>query len=1562
MAYSSLSFGNSISDIFRKHNIVKNLSPYTVEGTFSTQVNGENGVFPINLRDSAVKNSQELLKLYPDYLEKQYLLNFFGPSDGFGQPISIQDIQNIINNRDTYYTFVASFYSLQNIVLQTNPFGSDGSLSNDSKLAQVSAEILKQQFQYRIGQEIREETFGRINLLDALSDPYEATALLTGNRTLIEKNWQISQPDNLVGKGLDLVSRITGVYSPYSWIPGDYFDDSTPVTANEQTTVGGRIVNDLRQAISSVIGFGRPELDPSYNFLQNTGGGQKSTLFRNLEFNKYRPEYRSSQVQAAQTLLGQGIQSIAELGRALGGTQPPAGQYYLGTQQTPIPNLVAPPNDQPSGMDGVPVYGYSILGITYEGEGLDQTFKFGLGGRSYYNQGDLQGGFSWVGSNQTGPGVFVGPNGTTFGSEGSLTFGSTVSDLLRNLNTFQGGASPTFGGTVSEGFAFTKDSILDKTQQLVLSNPGGGKGFQSIGNAINQVSKIFNDGYKEITKGSKVIKYVDNNGIEKGAEYCRIFTKDQPFRTMNRLQKKTRNIRGFSYSNLDAPYNLNITPYRGEDATNLTNEGVKKYMFSLENLAWKPSKKKGFTVQDLPLCERGPNGGRIMWFPPYDLTFSEQISSRWNATDFIGRPEPIYTYGNSTRSGSLSFKIIVDHPSVLNLIVDKVLKGQTAQETNSILESFFAGCKEYDLYQLAEIYNTIPLKELQQIQVILNETTDPTTIKTVTDILPTEQPIVPTAPELAAPVQTDNLTEDTAGVDISIEPSDFKVYFRNNYPKPNTTPNFQDLLLEYLEKQSEYANGSGNANSVNNFFNTEIKDDVDQLNKVAVRINELCKNGITVNMSLIGNTSSIATSDYNLGLSNRRIDSIEKFFKEYSGGTLNNFVGNLFKINKTPAGETNSNQLVSTGSTQNTVFSLQAIQDRNVQILITTVAPPKTDQEQQPQVQETPQTDELPNLTDVKSTGPQYLKTTQDVTTTTITRTENITPLPGLAKKVLRNLLSECSYFEMMKEDSPVVYDSLKEKLKYFHPGFHSITPEGLNARLTFLNQCAKPGSTIPVINDQGEEKVNDAENTAFGAPPVCILRIGDFYNTKILINSMQFQFENLDINPEGIGIQPMIASVSLSFDFIGGSGLKEPINRLQNALSFNYYANTEMYDERAEATEDTSEIDNKLYAQIQENQKVKTQGVVNQNNPGGTYIGAVVSTEVNNTGFTGTINYEPIVYDTKDKVRNYVFALTNNLQAIATKRGWGFMTEMNRINRLYENGTFDVNNVQIYGSPQNIQGRVDTIFETANNYFENDQGYIMEFLSTKPLKNKTIRTVRNNLKTFVSNKKNFVSSNMIQKFAEVNSAQVDLVKNINKLNYVTIQYADGFIDQKGNPTIVSLSLSGVAPNSPFKEITTLSTDLDTFLNTDLTNADIFYPTPNIDEDPAQYYYEYLVLYEDLVEEDFRTKFIDALVVNVESDQDTSTRGYLTEIIEKMLEDYGYQQDKNYTEEKFKEVFDVINDKYEPYVPFQNSTTFVFNLVQNDSPNQTQIDELKNLYDGVNTGPNSTFNGKEKFV
>ena len=50
-----------------------------------------------------------------------------------------------------------------------------------------------------------------------------------------------------------------------------------------------------------------------------------------------------------------------------------------------------------------------------------------------------------------------------------------------------------------------KGSLLDYTQNLMDSAPPyGGAKWKHAGNAIDQVSKIFNDGYKNISKGSNV--------------------------------------------------------------------------------------------------------------------------------------------------------------------------------------------------------------------------------------------------------------------------------------------------------------------------------------------------------------------------------------------------------------------------------------------------------------------------------------------------------------------------------------------------------------------------------------------------------------------------------------------------------------------------------------------------------------------------------------------------------------------------------------------------------------------------------------------------------------------------------------------------------------------------------------------------------------------------------------------------------------------------------------------------------------------------------------------------
>lgn len=160
---------------------------------------------------------------------------------------------------------------------------------------------------------------------------------------------------------------------------------------------------------------------------------------------------------------------------------------------------------------------------------------------------------------------------------------------------------------------------------------------------------------------------------------------------------------------------------------------------------------------------------------------------------------------------------------------------------------------------------------------------------------------------------------------------------------------------------------------------------------------------------------------------------------------------------------------------------------------------------------------------------------------------------------------NEGEFFNRISVDEPILKEKIKDKIKYFNPAFHSITPEGFNSRLTFLQQCCRQGSTI------GGSDVNQtnrtANNLAFGRAPVCVLRLGDFFNTKIIITSMSIKYDKgqWDLNEEGIGVMPMIASVSLQFKFIGGSSMAGPIARLQNAVSFNYYANTEVYDNRAE-------------------------------------------------------------------------------------------------------------------------------------------------------------------------------------------------------------------------------------------------------------------------------------------------------------------------------------------------------------------------------------------------------------
>ena len=342
---------------------------------------------------------------------------------------------------------------------------------------------------------------------------------------------------------------------------------------------------------------------------------------------------------------------------------------------------------------------------TVNGESLWKHYLFGLNGLNYDDGGGLAGGFTWF---------------------GHKSFASSEAPM---------------GMLYTRSFNKPKrrGGLLDQTQKLIDSTPlMGGARRKHAGHAIDQTSKVFNDGYKDIGKGSGA-KFIDKAllGGVNASEFCRSWTKDNPYYTFKNLQRSGGLMRGNKDSVLTNTFNLNIAPSLGGNIDDtVDSKNVKKYMFSLENLAWRGAPE----MDSLPMSEKGPNGGRIMWFPPYDISISDTNSTQWSPTNFLGRTEPIYTYNSTERMGSLSFKIVVDHPSILNVIVDKELKGIPDQTADSVVESFLAGCSEFDIYELADKYgDLLSLVELEGFSMTaaeiikIQETNEGTSGTTTTD-------------------------------------------------------------------------------------------------------------------------------------------------------------------------------------------------------------------------------------------------------------------------------------------------------------------------------------------------------------------------------------------------------------------------------------------------------------------------------------------------------------------------------------------------------------------------------------------------------------------------------------------------------------------------------------------------------------------------------------------------------------------------------------------------------------------------------------------------------------
>ena len=689
------------------------------------------------------------------------------------------------------------------------------------------------------------------------------------------------------------------------------------------------------------------------------------------------------------------------------------------------------------------------------------------------------------------------------GTEKSTNRGATISKTFDD-SEFNGapdssGNSPRT--TVDEKFFwstggesnFNEKTLLYKTQQLLNNN--------ETAVFINQTKKFFKDKEQDrlISRGNAIspLALID---AEANGNYCRVWTVNDNYNYRKAIRNtglftstETGIGKGFSATNprsgLSVLMDNGIPKYHPVLSDSKTDR--KKFMFSIENLAWADN------LADLPLWEIGPgdrlsgNQGRIMWFPPYELTFDENTSANWTSTEFIGRSEPVYTYNNSKRSGQISFKVIVDHPRVINCYRGK---------NNDLIERFLAGCVTPDQFLSA--------LECQQSQSNLEE------VKKMF-----------------------NKTDLQETVDLEKKSGDYRLPL-------NTKTTCEDLGVT-----SETCPGTPltfSTEKLSEVIQSEIIPFVKELESTDSKIKITCSGWLKQSAGENGFDDPIPKKETKKLSKNQAQDVYDQIYKELTAAGLNKNVSSV---------------IVGKGVTDN-----DSDADNRVDIVW----------ENDPTKKETSQ--------------PKDNKTSEN--------SEEIVEKIRLAVDNL--IIDESVYFDYIDATYPNYFDTISEKIRYFHPGYHSLTPEGLNTRLTFLNQCMRQG---PSINNSGDDV--QPQNLSFGRPPICIVRIGDFFHTKVAINSLSINYDGpqWDLNPEGIGVQPMIATVSLSVDLIGGHSLSGPINRLQNAVSFNYYANTEIYDVRSDKIVDgklepgvkLSQIKKDLEEKALSNESLKEEPIIDQ-------------------------------------------------------------------------------------------------------------------------------------------------------------------------------------------------------------------------------------------------------------------------------------------------------------------------------------------------------------------------------
>ena len=722
-------------------------------------------------------------------------------------------------------------------------------------------------------------------------------------------------------------------------------------------------------------------------------------------------------------------------------------------------------------------------------------------------------------------------------------------------------------------------------------------------NGLSEKENGYSNPYCRTWTYHKQYKNIDDLIRPFKGEYAEIEKLQQKWDLFGRRKGSSDSLK--TYSTLNRNGFVNITPTEEHIKNESFNVDVRKCMFSIENLAWKDVTEGG-DKKILSKEQTGPNGGRIMWFPPYDLNFNEVVNVDWNSNDFIGRGEKIYTYKNTDRSGTLSFTLLVDHPSILDMWKKNGASLDEDKNEQQLLR-FFAGCDTLSL-------DNTPLAPIEN-----NTTPKP-------DDEPIQIPVIVEDKPLNDIIFYIFYPNNYSGVDNFNEAIE---YLANTYESTGTTGSVSYKVDNSLKNEKLLESNKVDANNFKLNYDLNVVKSVSTFTDATVSFFDMVNNfnnNIKDKTTIIGvDIESYASSHgydkNNKELCKHRSETAKKFIeingitniniKEFENKNIqkvddidkNNVSGESAKrsrhtkviIRRKKILQISDLSDISSTYVNNNLDDPIVVDSISVKYNRTTESSGngKLTKKQKRAIKKIKKNHEkrfnewandseriLNNVSEQLKT----IKTDTNVQNTLNKLQESLPKsriIDGSLKTIKENEYNdfvenhetrwenEAQYFSMLKENDTFLYTRLVDKIKYFTPAFHSITPEGFNSRLSFLHQCTRQGLTMSVSDsyDTNDKSYKSAGNLAFGRPPICVLRIGDFFHTRIIIDSVSINYENTtwDMNPEGIGVQPMFAKISLNFKFLGGSDLGAPISRLQNALSFNYYANQSIYDDRSD-------------------------------------------------------------------------------------------------------------------------------------------------------------------------------------------------------------------------------------------------------------------------------------------------------------------------------------------------------------------------------------------------------------